>query len=324
MIITRTPLRVSFVGGGSDLPAFYREEPGCVVSAAIDKYVYLSVNAHYGGGVRISYSRTENVADARAVDHPLVRAALDRAGIRRGIEIVSVADVPAGTGLGSSSSFTVGLLAALSAYNGEFITTDALAAQACRIEIHDCRAPIGKQDQYAAAFGGLRCYTFHPDERVSIEALAPPAEVMQAFERRLLLLAIGEPRAANGVLARQAASLCDSRERASVRAMANLAGAFRDALLAGRLDELGSILDGAWRLKRARAGVTNGAIDDAYTRARALGAQGGKLCGAGGSGFLLLYAPEDRHEAIVKALGLRPLPIRIAPQGSAVVYADAT
>ena len=322
MIITRTPLRISFAGGGSDLPAFFADEPGHVVSATIDKYVYISVNPHYGGGVRVSYARTENVDRASEVEHPIVRACLAHAGIRRGVEIVSVADVPSGTGLGSSSAFTVGLLAALAAYQGEFMTADLLAHTAYQIE-RGAGGQVGKQDQYAAAFGGLRAYTFHPDGAVAVETLTPHPEVLHDFESRLLLLDTGLRRGASALLADQAAAMRDSRRRATVRAMANLAGAFRDALHTGRLGECGDILDAAWRLKRnVTNGIAGDMIDRAYATAKQHGAQGGKLCGAGGGGFLLIYASPERHATIIKATGLRHLPIRLAPHGATVIYAD--
>jgi D-glycero-alpha-D-manno-heptose-7-phosphate kinase len=321
MIITRAPLRISFVGGGSDLPSFFHEESGCVVSTTIDKYIYLSVNPKYDGQVRASYSKTENVRAAQEVQHPLVRACLQTANIRNGIEIVSIADIPAGTGLGSSSSFTVGLLAALAAYQQTFRTADSLAHDAYQIERAHCHQAIGKQDQYAAAFGGLRCYTFHADERVDVEALALPTECRVAFASHLLLLDTGLRHEASAILAEQNTAMRDSRKRADVRALANLARVFRDALLMGDLLECGHILDAVWRLKRNVArGITSVAIDDWYAQALRAGAWGGKLCGAGGGGFLLLLAPSERHDAIQRALGLRHVPIRPVEHGVQVVY----
>lgn len=318
MIITRTPLRISFAGGGSDLAAFWRHEAGCVVSATIDKYVYLTVSRKYADDVRVSYSQTENVARAADVAHPLVRAALQLANIQNGIEIVSIADIPSGTGLGSSSAFTVGLLHALFALQGEFHTADSLAASACHAEIELARSPTGKQDQYAAAFGGLKCYTFHPDGRVSVEALPVAAEGIEAY---VLLLDTGLRRDANAHLAAQSDAMHDSRKRADVRAMANLALAFRDALLAGRMEECGALMDAAWRHKR-ELGATTDQIDAWYTAARRAGAWGGKLCGAGGGGFLLFLAPPNRHADIKHALGLRAVPIRLSASGSQVIYAN--
>lgn len=321
MIITRTPLRISFAGGGSDLPAFYSEEQGYVVSATIDKYLYLTINPKYDGEVRVSYSKTENVHAAREVEHPLVRAALDFVGIQRGIEIVSVADIPAGTGLGSSSAFTVGLLAALHAHAGGFATTDRLAQEACHVEIGMCRQPIGKQDQYAAAFGGLRGYTFHPDGAVSVEALVVPPEIRAAFAAHLLLVDTGLRREAGTILADQRARMRDREARGGVRALANLAHAFRGALMIGDMRECGQILDAAWQLKRGVAGgITTDTIDAWYTAAKQAGALGGKVCGAGGGGFLLLFAAPERHDPIRQALGLRDVPIRLVEHGATIIY----
>lgn len=318
MVITRTPYRISFVGGGSDMAAFYRHEPGCVVSATIDKFITICATRKYDDDVRVSYSQTENVQRASEIAHPLVRACLAMANIQCGIEIVSIGDIPGGTGLGSSSAFTVGLLRALYALQGEFHPTDYLAHGACHAEIELAHSPIGKQDQYAAAFGGLKCYTFHEDGRVSVEALPIDTEGLGHY---LLLLDTGMRRDANPILADQAAAMRDSRKRADVRAMANLAKAFRDALLAGRLEECGAILDAAWRHKR-ELGATTDQIDAWYTQARAAGAWGGKVCGAGGGGFLLFMAPPERHVDIKRALGLRAVSVRSAAHGSQVVYAD--
>lgn len=293
------------------------------MSATIDQYVYLNVTKKYNGAVRVSYSQTENVAYTKDVGHPLVRAALTLANIRSGIEVVSVADVPAGTGLGSSSAFAVGLLHALYAHQGEFASADRLAHDACTVEIVMAHAPIGKQDQYAAAFGGLRCYQFYPDGSVSAEPLAMPADALSAFASRLLLVDTGLRREANGILADQNAAMLDSRARADVRSLANLARSLRDALLVGQIEDVGPIMDAAWRLKR---GLTNGIserrIDAWYEQAQRAGATGGKLLGAGGGGFLLFDAPKEKHADIRHALGLRVLPFRFVPHGTQVIYAD--
>lgn len=316
MIITRTPYRISFVGGGSDMAAFYRDEPGRVVSATIDKYLTIAATRKYDDTVRVSYSTTENVAHARDVAHPLVKAALSLANIQKGIEIVSIGDIPSGSGLGSSSAFTVGLLHALYSLQGEFHTADSLAASACHVEIDMAHSPIGKQDQYAAAFGGLRCYTFHADGRVTPEALSVTTAELDPY---LLLFDTGLRRDANPILGAQSDAMRDSRKRADVRAMANLASAFRDALLAGRLEECGQVMDAAWRHKRS-LGASGDQIDTWYATARAAGAWGGKLCGAGGGGFLLFLAPPERHADIRSALHLRRVPIRLSAQGSTVIY----
>jgi len=329
MIITRTPLRISFVGGGSDLPEFFKREPGFVVSATINKYIYISVQKHYEDTVRVSYSKTEEVNHARDLEHPLIRNALRglMVNINKGIEIVSMAEVPSGTGLGSSSAFAVGLMNALYAYRGHFATKEQLAHDACRLEITMAESPIGMQDQYAAAYGGLRGYTFHPPgdnyswPYVSTEKLPIHSDILSMFQSRLLLFDTGIRRDANAILREQSQNMHDSRKRADVRAMVNMAISFRDNLVAGNLDTCGDILDGAWRLKRNLAsGVASDVFDEAYRKAKLAGARGGKICGAGGGGFLLIYADPDDHGEIKHTVGLRHVPIQLEPMGSIVIH----
>ena len=208
MIVSKTPLRMSFVGGGSDLPAYYREESGAVLSTTIDKYMYICVNRKFDGNIRVSYTRTEEVASAADIQHPLVREALDIVGIRGGIEIASMADIPSqGSGLGSSSTYTVGLLNALFAYLGQYASNEQLARLACEIEIGRCREPIGKQDQYAAAFGGLNLIRFHPDETVSVDPVICNPQVLADLEASTLVLFTGRTRSASAVLAQQSEAL---------------------------------------------------------------------------------------------------------------------
>lgn len=324
MILTRTPLRMSFVGGGSDLPAFYRHEMGAVVAAAITQYVYIAVNPKADGAIRASYSRTEHAQVADEIEHPLIRTCLRMARVARGVEVVSVADVPAGTGLGSSSSFTVGLLRALYAFTGRYASATSVARDACHVEIEHCGKPVGKQDQYLAALGGLQHLQFHPNGHVCAAPVLCRPDVLAAFERSLLLLRIGAPRDADSILARQQARLTSADVQAQTRHLAALAGEFAEALSMGDLDLLGDLLHEGWTIKRALAdGITNAAIDDAYAKARGLGATGGKLLGAGGGGYLLLYAPPERHPAIIAGLGLEPLPFAFAPTGSEVVWQGA-
>lgn len=308
MIITRTPLRISFVGGGSDLPSFYREEPGCVVSATIDKYIYVTVSPKFDGAIRAAYSVTENVMAVHQLQHDLIREALRLCHIRRGIEIHSIADIPAGTGLGSSSAFTVGLLKAICPDSG----TRVIAHRACEIEIDRCRHPIGKQDQYAAAFGGVNQLRFLPDEAVEVQPIACDYEGLSAH---LLLLYTGTVRTgdAGRILAAQ------QQERDDVRELVALVDPFASALAWGSFALCGEIMDWAWSIKRRFVGSI---VDHWYAAALAAGAWGGKLCGAGGGGFLLFLAPPERHGAIVRSLGLRHVPIRLEAAGSQVVYED--
>jgi D-glycero-alpha-D-manno-heptose-7-phosphate kinase len=309
MIITRTPLRISFVGGGSDLPAFYREEPGCVVSTTIDKYVYVMLNAQFEGRVLAHYRATEDVAHARDLHHDRMRACLLSAGLIDSIEVASIADVPGSTGLGSSSAFTVGLLQALR----PGATPESYAAHAYQIERADCGATIGKQDHYAAAFGGLNLYHFLPDETVEVTPLDCNYE---ALEAHMLLLYTGEPRQgdAGQVLTGQ------RQDRDEVRQLAGIAQYFADALIAGNYQLCGVAMDAAWMMKRRF--VDSDQVDAWYRAARWEGAWGGKLCGAGGGGFLLFLAPPERHAAISERLGLRRVPAHVVLEGSTVAYVD--
>jgi D-glycero-alpha-D-manno-heptose-7-phosphate kinase len=306
VIVTKTPLRISFVGGGSDLPSFYREEPGAVVSATIDKYIYVAVNEQFEGRVLAHYRATEDVAYAGDLRHDRMRACLLSAGIDHAIEITSMADVPGNTGLGGSSAFTVGLLQALR----PGATPESYAVHAYQIEARDCGAAIGKQDHYAAAFGGLNLYRFLPNEVVKV---IPILHDPDALNSHLLLLYTGQAREgdAGQVLAGQ------RQRHDAVRTLVNLALDFGDALQHGNFEHCGGLLHLAWNVKREFASTSQ--IDAWYSAARQAGAWGGKLCGAGGGGFMLFLAPPERHAAIVGALGLRHVPIRIVPHGSQVV-----
>lgn len=308
MILTRTPLRVSFVGGGSDRPSFFGEEPGACVAAAIDKYVYVAVNPKYDGSIRAAYSVTENVQTVDELQHELIREALKMRGVERAIEVHSIADIPGGTGLGSSSAFTVGLLAALR----RFASDGALAEAACAIELDACQKPIGKQDQYTAAYGGLNLLGFTA-QGVTVQPIACDLDALSAH---CLLLDTGLSRQgdAGAVLASQ------QQDRDDVRELAACAAGFAEDLGMGELRSCGGIMDLAWNIKRRYCSTST--IDALYLAARRLGAWGGKLCGAGGGGFLLFLAPPARHAAIIGALGLRHVPIRVGVAGCEVVYAS--
>ena len=326
MIITRTPLRVSFAGGGTDLRAFYDRERGAVLSAAIDKYIYITVNRKFDHRVRASYSVTEIVDHASELRHDLIREALRLVGIDGGVEITSISDVPSqGTGLGSSSSYTVGLLNALYAFTGQLVGAERLAAEACRIEIEICGKPIGKQDQYIAAHGGLQFIEFHPDESVAVQPIPCPPERRRELVGRLLMLYTGLTRSADDTLAAQWTNTERGGETVAVlRKMRDFADDLRAQLCDGHLDGLGRVLHEGWMLKRTLAeGITSAAIADWYARARRHGALGGKLLGAGGGGFLLLYAPSERHAEICAALPeLRPMAFSIEPQGSRIIFIE--
>jgi D-glycero-alpha-D-manno-heptose-7-phosphate kinase len=305
MIVTKTPLRISFVGGGSDRPSFYNEEPGACVAAAIDKYVYVVVSPKYDGSIRAAYSVTENVNSVDDLQHELIREALRWSGRTSGIEIHSIADIPGGTGLGSSSAFTVGLLAALDPY-GAHLWTANIASQ---IEIEACRHPIGKQDQYAAAYGGVNLLGF-TSKGVTVDPIACDLDALSAH---CLLLDTGLAREgdAGQVLASQ------TQDRDDVRKLASIAKLFATDLARGNLESCGAMLDDAWYVKRRFVGKQ---YDEWYNAACDAGAWGGKLCGAGGGGFLLFLAPPERHAAITRALGLRHVPIKVGVAGCEVVY----
>lgn len=323
MIISKTPLRMSFVGGGSDLPAFYREEPGAVLSTSIDKYMYICVNRKFDGRIRLSYSRTEEVDSASQLEHPLVREALTMTGLEGGIEIASMADIPSkGSGLGSSSSYTVGLLNALYAYRNEYRSKEDLARQACHVEIDRCGEPIGKQDQYAASFGGLNLIRFHPDESVSVDPVICRPEVISSFEASTLVFFTGRTRSASAVLAAQSAALQTAGRRLLMRRMVELAFEFKRELESGHLDAIGTLLDENWSLKaQMSSGISDDQIDAWYATATAHGALGGKLLGAGNGGFLMFFAPPERHETIAKALPtLRRTTFKFERNGTQIVF----
>lgn len=326
MIISRTPLRISFVGGGSDLPAFYCQEPGAVVSTAINKYIYITVNPKFDEKIRASYSRTEIVDSVDDLQHELIREALKLVGIEGAIEITSISDIPSrGTGLGSSSTYTVGLLNALYAYKSHLPGAERLAREACQIEIERCGKPIGKQDQYIAAYGGLQFIRFNPDESVFVDPVVCKPRTREQLQRGLLMLYTGLVRSTDEILGEQSHNTqADEEKRASLRRMAGYAEQVREALLCGDLGGFGEVLHANWIEKRHLAsGVSKPCIDEWYERARVHGAIGGKILGAGGGGFLLLYAPSERHSEIRAALpGLRPMDFRFSLQGSKLIFIE--
>jgi len=326
MIITRTPLRVSFAGGGTDLRAFYSRGRGAVLSTAINKYIYITVNPKFDHKIRASYSVTEMVDSVQELKHELIREALKVVGVEGGVEITSISDVPSrGTGLGSSSSYTVGLLNALYAYTGRLVNAERLAAEACRIEIEICGKPIGKQDQYIAAYGGLQFIQFNADESVFVDPIPCDRDFREQLERNLLMLYSGITRSADGILGEQNRNTeHDGSAMTDLLKMRDLADRLRECLCSGQLDGFGEVLHMGWTLKKTlAAGISNPEIDSWYNKARRHGAIGGKLLGAGGGGFLLLYAHPDCHSEICRALPeLKPMPFRFAPQGSKIIFIE--
>jgi D-glycero-alpha-D-manno-heptose-7-phosphate kinase len=324
MIVSRTPLRMSFVGGGSDLPVFYRRFGGAVVSTAVNQFVYVTVNRKFDDQIRVSYSRTEEVRTVEKVKHPLVREALKLAGLAGGIEITSIADIPArGTGLGSSSSFTVGLLHALHAHVGRYASAEQLAREACHIEIDLCGEPIGRQDQYAAAYGGFNFIQFHPDDTVSVEPIICRRETLQLLQANTLVFYTGITRRAAGILHTQQRVVGGEKTKQRVmKQMVALAHQLKVELQRNNADAFGQAIHENWLLKRSLTdGISSPQIDAWYEAARRAGAVGGKLLGAGTGGFLMFYAPQDRHDAIARALGeLRRMDFRFEPRGSQIIF----
>lgn len=324
MIISRTPLRMSFAGGGSDLPAYYREFGGAVVSAAINQYVYVNVNKKFDNGIRVGYSKNEEVSSVGEILHPLVRSALEYVQIPGGVEITTIADIPSGgTGLGSSSSFTVGLLHALHEYCTKTVDAKTLAQEACHIEIDVCKEPIGKQDQYAAAFGGFNFIEFHADESVTVSPITCQDQTLKTLQDNLLVLYTGKTRSASSLLKEQSTEMERSEQKQkTMHQMVQLAWDLKKELAANRLDALGEILHAGWMLKKSLvSGISETAIDRWYEAAMAAGAQGGKILGAGAGGFLLFYAPKERHFAITAALpGLKEVPMAFDQLGSQIIF----
>jgi D-glycero-alpha-D-manno-heptose-7-phosphate kinase len=321
MIITRTPFRISFGGGGTDLCSYYSQEPGCVLSAAISKYVYLTVKPRFGGTFRVSYSKTELCNHREEIEHPIIKECLRALALSAGLEIVSIADLPAQSGMGSSSSFTVGLLNALHALKGDVISQDHLAREACEIEIDQLREPIGKQDQYIAAYGGLQFLQFQPDGQVFVDPVICALETKRELQHRLMLFYVGGARAARSVLAKQSAST--SANMGSLRQLCALAHQMRDVITVGSdLNRFGYLLDESWQQKKSlEKSISNPQIDEAYERATRAGALGGKLLGAGGGGFLLFYCEPHFQERVDAALpGLSRIPFEFEPQGTKVIY----
>ena len=321
MIITRTPFRISFAGGGSDLPSFYEHEPGAVLSTAIDKYIYISVMERFGSTFRVSYSKTELTDTVEQIEHPIVKACLRRSGLKRGLEIVSMADLPAQSGMGSSSSFTVGLLHALKATEGRIVSQNSLAAEACEIELKDLKEPIGKQDQYIAAHGGLQYIQFFPDGRVSVDPVGCLPETRRELGRRLVVFFTGQTRFAREVLAKQSANTIN--KLGSVRELCNLARSLKAILENGNdLNRFGSILNEAWQIKKSlESSISNSDIDLLYDRGLAAGALGGKLLGAGGGGFLLFFCePHLQGRLRAELSELQEMPFDLEPEGTKIIH----
>jgi D-glycero-alpha-D-manno-heptose-7-phosphate kinase len=322
MIITRTPLRISFAGGGTDLPSYYRHHGGgAVTSAAIDKYIHVLVNEKFDKSIRVAYSRTENVGHLDDLQHPIFKEAMRLTGVHDSLEIHTIADIPGeGTGLGSSSSLTVGLLNALHAFRGVLKDPAELAEEACRIEIDRLQGALGRQDQYIAAFGGVEHFEFRPDDTVRASPIPLSNEHRGALSDHISLFYTGVTRRAEGILKSQS-----ERTKSNLDAlgrMRDLAREARDAIVRADWAALGATLDEGWQLKRGLTeAVSTEEIDRQYAAARAAGAYGGKITGAGGGGFLLLlHPPESSHQIAAALSPMQRLHVRITPEGSRILF----
>lgn len=321
MIIVQTPLRISLFGGGTDFREFFETEGGCVLSSAIDKYIFVVIKARFDDKIRVGYTQTEMVDHPHQVQHELAREALVLTGIEHGIEIGTLGDIPsAGSGLGSSSTVTVGLLHAMYSYHGDLVGAEKLAQEACHIEIERLKKPIGVQDQYIAAYGGLRFIEFGPGSEVRTRRLLISDDVRRSLNENLMLFFTGVTRQSSTVLTEQKSNIDDRLE--TLGAMKAQAREAYRRLQAGDVDSIGELLDQAWRLKKQLASrISNGALDEMYRAAREAGAIGGKISGAGGGGFLLLYCPHKYQSRVRQTLsGLQELPFRLENDGSKVIF----
>jgi D-glycero-alpha-D-manno-heptose-7-phosphate kinase len=325
MIVSRAPVRFSLGGGGTDLPSYSREHGGFVVAAAVDKFVNVCVARRFQDNIRLAYTESEIVDHVDQIRHRIFKAALKMTGIERGLELHSLADVPANTGLGSSSSFTVALLNGLHAFKREFVPAEQLADEACRLEIDILQEPIGKQDQYIAAYGGVSAMTFHTDGSVDIERLPLRDEVIDDLEANLIIYYSGVERAASSVLKEQAKTITENKDAAVQRMhrIKELGYETKRILLAGETDTYGEMLHEHWTNKRKLASnMSGGVIDEHYEAARNAGAIGGKLMGAGGGGFFMFYvraAERRRVHDVLAARGLRPMRFRFDFDGARIM-----
>ena len=321
MIITKTPFRVSFCGGGSDMANFYEKYGGCVLSTSINKYCYISIHPYFNENqTLLKYSENELVDEISQIKHKIFRQVLGDMNVH-GVEITSTADIPGGTGLGSSSTFTVGLLNTLNCYNGKFVSKNKLAALACEVEIEKLGNPIGKQDQYGAALGGLNFIKFNQDGSVSHEPIMMEGKTYKKLQKNLLMFYTGTTRSANTILAEQTKNITSEDKAKNLLKMCGLAKDMKSALESNDISSFGKILDEGWQLKKELAsGIANPAIDEAYEIAMKNGALGGKLLGAGGGGFLLFYCEEEKQEQLKKAIGLKELDFSFERDGTSVIY----
>ncbi len=321
MIVVQTPLRISFFGGGTDFPSYYREHGGCVLSSAIDKYIFVTIKKRFDKKLRVGYTRTEMVDQVSEIDHELIREALYITDIEEGVEITTMGDIPSeGSGLGSSSTVAVGALHAMYTLQGEMISAECLAKQACEIEIDRLGKPIGVQDQYIAAFGGLRFMEFKKSGQVQTEKLALSTDSRRRLEESLLLFYTGTTRQADTILKEQKKNIQD--RKTILNEMKRIAYDAKKNLLDGDVDAIGELLHESWQLKKQLAtSISNSAIDDMYKKGISAGAMGGKVTGAGGGGFLMFYCKPEKQDHLRAALSdLHELHFRLEANGSKVIF----
>ena len=326
MIITRAPFRVSFCGGGSDIPSFYLKHGGCVLSTSIRKYMYLTLHQSFDPSeIVLKYSQTEIVHSYDEIKHNYFRQVLKDMNVH-GVEITSMADIPAGTGLGSSSSFTVALLHLLHTYKGEFVSKYQLANDACDVEINQLGNPIGKQDQFAAAFGGLNFIEFKMNGYVDVQPVVMKPESYRQLQHNLLMFYLGGTHSASAILKEQTDSMKkdDVDGTKAQLQMCDIARELKEQLEKNNIDAMGELMDENWQLKKTLAtGISNPLIDETYDKAMKNGATGGKLLGAGGAGFMLFYVPEDRQASVREALSnLREMEFKMDNSGSSIIHVE--
>ena len=322
MIISRTPFRISFAGGGSDMPAFYKRETGAVLSTSIDKYMYIAIHPFFDKNkIQLKYSKTEQVDSILDIKHPIFREVLNMYDLK-GVDLNSIADIPSGTGLGSSSSFTVGLLNAVRTYLGKATSGEKLGQLACDVEINKVGSPIGKQDQYAAACGGLNFIMFYGDETVNVEKIIMNPQKKRELDENLIMVFVGGEQSANAILKSQQAAISDQKKFETQKNMVKLAYHLRESLESNNIDDFGRILHEGWLMKKSlTAGISSGGIDEMYERGIKAGALGGKLLGAGGAGFILFYCPKERQEAFRREMGdINEMKFHFDDFGSKIIY----
>ena len=319
MIIVKTPYRISLFGGGTDFPGYFRAEGGSVLSSAINKYIYVVIKERFDDKFRVGYTRTEIVDCIDLIEHELIREALRKTGVTNGVEIITMGDIPAGTGLGSSSTVTVGALHAMHVFQGRNVDCDTLAKEACDIEVNNLKKPIGYQDQYIAAYGGLRFIEFRKDGSVGVDPVGIDSDAIKNLGDHLMLFFSGTTRKSASILLEQKHNIFNNgKTLGQLKSMACIA---RDALLSGQIDSIGHLLHESWELKKTLAnGISNGGLEEIYQAARDAGALGGKITGAGGGGFLLLFCSPEKKEAVRETLShLRELPFQLEPNGSRII-----